>query len=109
MAEIHHRWWLVVDCSDFFRVCFLLFRFVCLWYRSCLSLGVMIHNGSEKMKNRNRLFPYLAVGLLATAGLGMAQDQADVHPWRSATDADQAPAQTPAVQDQQQNQYPVQN
>lgn len=56
------------------------------------------------MNSRNRLFPYLAVALLATAGLGMAQDvtQDQVHPWRNATDSDQSAAQ-------QQNQYPVQN
>jgi hypothetical protein len=41
----------------------------------------------------------------------MAQDvpQDQVHPWRSATDSDQSAPQAAAVQDQQQNQYPVQN
>ncbi len=60
------------------------------------------------MNNRFRVFPFLAVGLLATAGLTMAQDTPpdQVHPWRNATNADQT---APAIQDQQQNQYPVQN
>jgi len=61
------------------------------------------------MNNRNRLFPYLAAGLLATAGLAMAQDQPQdqAHPWRSATDADQPAPQAPPAY-QQQNQYPPQ-
>jgi hypothetical protein len=62
------------------------------------------------MNNRNRLFPYLAAGLLATAGLVMAQDQPQdqAHPWRSATGADQPAPQAPPPAFQQ-NQYPPQN
>lgn len=66
------------------------------------------------MKNRNRFVPYLVAGLLATASLGMAQPQdvqsQDVHPWRSATGADQAsdPGPQAPIPQAPQNQQPPQ-
>ncbi len=53
---------------------------------------------------------YVALGLLATTGTGMAQAQLqDTHPWRAATDADQAQAQAPAPPPYQPNLPPYQN